>query len=105
MSLDFSGRLLSSFSASTPPSDRQTDRQTDRFVPESLQHQLAQDLDKLKAAIVLEDARSGQDAARIHSLQGKGAGAWRESVPTSGSFTMDKNEFRLGHTEKQVGFG
>ena len=64
--------------------------------PKKLQHRLTEDLDKLRASVlVMEDAGSACDPARIRSLQSKGAGAWLESVPTSGSFAMDKNEFQL----------
>ena len=95
---------------------RQTDRQTDRQTlspslndnlgnapnlcdlslnPVKLQQRISQGIDKLRADLILDDAKGARDAARLRSLQGKGAGAWLESVPTSDKFAMNKNEFQI----------
>ena len=39
--------------------------------------------------------KGARDAARLRSLQGKGAGAWLESVLTSEKFAMNKNYFQI----------
>ena len=53
-----------------------------------LQQRITQGIDKLRANLILDDARLG-------SLQGRGAGAWLQSVPTSEKFVMNKNEFQI----------
>ena len=43
----------------------------------------------------MEDAPTSRDAARLRSLQGKGAGAWLEAVPSSKKLALRPSGFRL----------
>ena len=62
--------------------------------PVKVQQRITQGIDKLKADLILDDAKGARDAARLRSLEGR-AGAWLESVPTSEKFAMNKNEFQI----------
>ena len=52
-------------------------------------------VDKLRAGLILNDAKGAIDAAKLRSLQERGAGARLESMPTSGKFAINKNEFHI----------
>ena len=65
------------------------------FNPVKLQQRITQGIDKLRADLILDDAKGARDGARLRSLQGRDAGAWLESVPTSEKFAMNKNEFQI----------
>ena len=58
-----------------------------------LQQRITQGIDKLRADLILDDAKGARDAVRLRSLQGRGARAWLESVPTLEKFAMNENEF------------
>ena len=63
--------------------------------PRKIQHQISAEMSKLKSQMIIDDTSSDRDAARLLSLQGTGAGAWIEAVPTSSKFAMNPTEFRL----------
>ena len=63
--------------------------------PRKIQHQISAKMSKLKSQMIIDDTSSDRDAARLLSLQGTGAGAWIEAVPTSSKFAMNPTEFRL----------
>ena len=97
--------------------DRQTDRQTDRQesiafslmqagsdgtditemiqVPTKLQQRLTRQHAKEKMSAMIEKAPSQRDAARLRSIQGKGAGAWLNAMPTSNKLALVSRDFRL----------
>ena len=60
-----------------------------------LQQQITQGINKLRADLILDDAKGARDAARLRSLQGREAGTWLESVPASEKFAMNKNKFQI----------
>ena len=59
-----------------------------------LQHRLTDKLMKFQFSTTLERAPM-KDAARLRSLQGKGAGAWLDSIPSSQKFALSPGSFRL----------
>ena len=48
-----------------------------------------------KINCLMEDTPTTRGAARLRSLQGKGAGAWLEAVPSSQKLALKPSEFRL----------
>ena len=60
-----------------------------------LQHKFSKQNAKIEATCLTENATSLRDGARLCSLQGKGAGSWLSTIPTSGKFTLGPSEFRL----------
>ena len=88
--------------------DRQRDRQTDRqslppdeslsdFISgqEKIQKQSNFSQTNFEITTLLEEAPTGCDSARLRSLQGNGAGAWINAVPTSQSFALNSCKYRL----------
>ena len=59
-----------------------------------LQHRLT-DANNQITVNALIDSSSQKDAARLLSLQGKGAGAWLSAVPSSKKFALSPNSFIL----------
>ena len=60
-----------------------------------LQHRLTEEFMETKINCLMEDTPTTRDAARLRSLQGKGAGAWLEAVPSSQKLALKPSEFRL----------
>ena len=60
-----------------------------------LQHRLTEEFMETKINCLMEDAPTSRDAARLRSLQGKGAGAWLEAVPSSKKLALRPSDFRL----------
>ena len=56
-----------------------------------LQHRLTDANNQITVNALI--ASSSQDAARLLSLQGKGAGAWLSDVPSSKKFVLSPNNF------------
>ena len=63
--------------------------------PERLQHKLSAEKANQTATKFLENTTTLRDAARIRSLQGKGAGSWISAIPTSGKFAPVSIVWRL----------
>ena len=63
--------------------------------PERLQHKLSAEKANHTATKFLENTTTLRDAARVRSLQGKGAGSWISAIPTSGKFALSTCEYRL----------
>ena len=63
--------------------------------PERLQHKLSAEKANQTATKFLENTTTLRDAARVCSLQGKGAGSWISAIPTSGKFALSTCEDHL----------
>ena len=63
--------------------------------PRKLQHRLSTDISCMEAATFTNRIVEEKDAGRMRSLQGRGAGGWLETVPTSDKHALKQNEFRL----------
>ena len=63
---------------------------------EKLQHKLCSEIHSRKAKSFLESIPTVKDAARLRSVQGKGAGAWLNAIPSKEPLTLKSSEFRLG---------
>ena len=63
--------------------------------PRKLQHHLTADIAEKQSAEHMENLKSDNDAARITSLTGRGAGAWLKIIPTTDKHALKPNEFRL----------
>ena len=63
--------------------------------PRKLQHRLSTDIFCMEAATFTNRIVEEKDAGRMRSLQGRGAGGWLETVPTSDKHALKQNEFRL----------
>ena len=64
-------------------------------VPTKLQQRLTRQHAKEKTSAMIEKAPSQRDAARLRSIQGKGAGAWLNAMPTSNKLALVSRDFRL----------
>ena len=69
----------------------------DNFIsyPKELQHRLSTKIGGDSATDIIIQAQSDRDAARLRSLQGRGAGAWLDVIPTSAKYALKTNEFCL----------
>ena len=69
----------------------------DNFIsyPKKLQHRLSTKIASDSATDIIIQAQSDRDAARLKSLQGRGAGAWLDVIPTSAKYALKTNEFSL----------
>ena len=63
--------------------------------PKKLQHKLCQDFFTTAVSSIQENSNTPRQTARFRSLQGKGAGAWLQSVPTSSKFALKHGDFCL----------
>ena len=63
--------------------------------PERLQLKLSAEKANQTTTKFLENTTALRDAARVRSLQGKGAGSWISAIPTSGKFALSTCEYRL----------
>ena len=63
--------------------------------PVKLQHRLSTDIAEMKAAECLVQASSDQDAARLRSSQGRGAGAWLQAIPSTENYSLKSTEFKI----------
>ncbi|XP_062522026.1 uncharacterized protein LOC134196821 [Corticium candelabrum] len=63
--------------------------------PKQLQRRLTQQHMTSISSYMIEHSCSPRDAARLHSLKGKGAGAWIAAIPESANFALQPYEFRL----------
>jgi hypothetical protein len=63
--------------------------------PNKLQHKLSSEHNIQISSSILSNPQSLQDGARMRSLQGKGAGAWLESIPVSTKFALKAGDFCL----------
>ena len=60
-----------------------------------IQQNLSKSFFESEARCLVANAPTARDAARFRSLQGKGAGAWLNAIPTSYEFALNPREFRL----------
>ena len=60
-----------------------------------LQHKLSQEYFKQMMSSIQENSQSCHEASRFRSLQGKGAGTWLDSIPTSTKFALNAADFCL----------
>ena len=69
----------------------------DNFIsyPKELQHGLSTKIAGDSATDIIIQAQSDRDAVRLRSLQGRGAGAWLDVIPTSAKYALKTNEFSL----------
>ena len=63
--------------------------------PNKLQHKLSSERNVQISSSLLSNPQSLEDGARMRSLQGKGAGAWLESIPVSTKFALKAGDFCL----------
>ncbi len=60
-----------------------------------LQRKLTQDLASTAITDMIMISSCDREAARLRSLQGKGAGAWINTIPTSQKLALESRDFRL----------
>ena len=60
-----------------------------------LQHQLSKTQAESLSASQIDNAATTRDASRLRSIQGKGAGAWLSSIPSSQRFALNSCNYRL----------
>ena len=63
--------------------------------PKKLQHCFSTKIASNNAIDLIAQAPSDRDAARLRSLQGRGAGAWLDVISTSGKHALQANEFSI----------
>ena len=63
--------------------------------PAKLQHRLVTKIHESAVTTAIDHACSKLSAARLHSLQGRGAGAWIDAIPSCGKLSMKPSEYRL----------
>ena len=63
--------------------------------PRKLQHCLTLDISQKQSKDFIKNIKSNWDAARLRSLQGKGAGAWLDVIPSTYKNALKPNEFHL----------
>ena len=63
--------------------------------PKKLQHRLSTKNASDSATDIIIQTQSDRDAAWLRSLQGRGAGAWLDVIPTSTKHALKTNEFSL----------
>ena len=63
--------------------------------PRKLQYHLCTKIASSEVGDLLAHVPSDRDAARLRSLQGKGAGSWLEVIPSSGKHALRANEFSI----------
>ena len=63
--------------------------------PKKLHHRLSTKIASDSATDIIIQAQSDRDAARLRSLQGRGAGAWLDVFTTSAKHALKTNEFSL----------
>ena len=93
--------VISSFSDLPPLSksaDNDEDFQTlDDIIayPKKLQHRLCTEINEINVSELIAQAPSDKDAARLRSLQGRGAGDWLDAIPTSDRHALKTNDFSI----------
>ena len=60
-----------------------------------LHHNVSSEIGLLSAAHCLSSAPHRRDAARLRSAQGRGSGAWLESLPSSDRYSLIAKDFCL----------
>ena len=63
--------------------------------PKKLQQRLSNKIANDIAADLIANSQSERTAARLRSVQGRGAGGWLEVIPTSDKYAIRSNEFSL----------
>ena len=63
--------------------------------PRKLQHRLTLDISQKQSEDFIKNIKSNRGAARLRSLQGKGAGAWLDVTPSTYKNALKPNEFCL----------
>ena len=63
--------------------------------PAKLQYRLVTKIHESAVTTAIDHACSKLSAARLHSLQGRGAGAWIDAIPSCGKLSMKPSEYRL----------
>ena len=96
------GSTVASFYQALPPMPKSNhedgeQQSLDNFIlyPKKLQHRLSTKIASDRATDIIIQAQSDRVAARLRSLQGQGAGAWLDVIPTSAKHALKTNEFSL----------
>ena len=64
-------------------------------VPTKLQRKLTQEDTGAEISSMIETASCMRDEARLRSIQGKGAGAWLNAIPSSSKLALVSRDFHL----------